>query len=213
MTQLDEHGARIIAFIEHYLAQHHHSPSYREIGAAVGIASKDHVSRDLEQLEQQGYLRRTPRVGRSIVLLRNARGRRGYVAHAIPLPIAGVIKTRQPITAPTPQTPPIDWATVGRELIDDEGDVVVLRVDGDTMIDALVHDGDLVVIKPQRIARSGEMIAVWVKPIQRLCLKYYYPENGHIRLQPANPELQAMHVHPSEIEIQGQVLAVMRKAM
>ncbi len=208
----DEHGARIINFIEHYQAQHHRSPSYREIGAAVGITSKDHVSRDLKRLERQGYLSLTPRVGRSIVLLRNARGSRGRGALAIPLPIVGTIKTRQPIPDHNPQNPPLDWVTVGRELIEDQDDVIVLRVEGDSMIDALVHAGDLVVIKPGRAAQSGEMVAVWVKPYQKLALKYYYPENGHVRLQPANPELPAVHLHPSEVEIQGQVLAIMRKA-
>ncbi len=212
MTQLDEHGARIITFIEHYQDKHQRSPSYREIGAAVGITSKDHVSRDLKRLQQQGYLMFTPRVGRSIVLLRNAQGRRGRGERAIPLPIVGTIQTRQPIPDHNPQNPPMDWVTVGRELIDDQDDVIVLRVEGDSMIDALVHDGDLVVIKPRQVAQSGEMVAVWCKPIQKLCLKYYYPENGHVRLQPANPEMQPMHLKPSDVEIQGQVLAIMRKA-
>ncbi len=212
MTQLDEHGTQIIAFVERYHAQHGHSPSYSEIGAAVGIASKDHVSRDLKRLQQQGYLKLRPGVGRSIVLLKNGRGRRGRMEPAIPLPIVGTIQSREPIRNPNPQIPPIDWVTLGRELIDDEQDAYVLRVEGNSMVDALVNDGDLIIIKPRQVAQSGEMVAVWLKPSQKLSLKYYYRENGHVRLQPANPELPALHVQPSDVEIQGQVLAIVRKA-
>ena len=144
--------------------------------------------------------------------MKNVRGRRGSVETAIPLPIVGTIQSRRPISDPNPQIPPIDWVTIGRELIDDERDAYVLRVVGDSMVDALVNDGDLVVIKPRQVASSGEMVAVWHKPGQKLSLKYYYRENGHVRLQPANPALPPLHVQPSEVEIQGQVLAIVRKA-
>ncbi len=210
MTQLEDHGAQIIAFIERYQERHHRSPSYEEIGEAVGITSKDHVSRDLKRLQDQGYLSFTPRVGRSIVLLRNSRVRRGRDQSAIPLPIVGTLQARRPI--PNHAAPPLDWVTIGRELVDDERGVYVLRVEGDSMMDALVNDGDLVVLKAQQMAQNGEMVAVWLKPTQALGLKYYYRENGHVRLQPANPALPPLHLKPHEVEIQGQVLAIVRKA-
>jgi repressor LexA len=212
MTQLDDHGARIVAFIEHYQQLHHRSPSYEEIGMAVGITSKDHVSRDLKRLQDQGYLSFTPRVGRSIVLLKNSEGRRGGSPSAIPLPIVGTIQACRPIPNPGAEVPPLDWVTIGRELIADESDAYVLRVEGDSMVDALVNDGDLVVLKPRHQAQNGEMVAVWHKPARALSLKYYFRENGHVRLQPANPTLPPLHVNPHEVEIQGQVLAIVRKA-
>jgi repressor LexA len=212
MTQLDDHGARIIAFIERYQQLHHRSPSYEEIGMAVGIASKDHVSRDLKRLEQSGYLSLTPRVGRSIVLLKNTRGHRGSGASAIPLPIVGTIQARYPIPGPGGAIPPLDWLTIGRELIEDESEAYVLRVEGSSLMDALVNDGDLVVLKPRQTAQNGEMVAVWLKPERALSLKYYFRENGHVRLQPANPALPPLHVRPHDVEIQGQVLAIVRKA-
>ena len=213
MTQLDDHGARIVAFVEHYQQLYHRSPSYKEIGTAVGIASKDHVSRDLRRLQKQGYLSFTPRIGRSIVLLRNARGYHRGNASAIPLPIVGTIQARRPIPNPDTQIPPLDWVTIGRELIEDEAEAYVLRVEGNSMMDALVNDGDLVVLKPRQTAQNGEMVAVWHKPERALSLKYYYRENGHVRLQPANPALPPLHVKPKEVEIQGQVLAIIRKAI
>ncbi len=213
MTQLDDHGTRIIAFVEQYQQLHHRSPSYQEIGMAVGIASKDHVSRDLKRLQQQGYLSFTPRLSRSIVLLKNSRGHRGGHTSAIPLPIVGTIQARQPIPNPAAEIPPLDWVTIGRELIEDEADAYVLRVEGNSMVDALVNDGDLVVLKPRQTARNGEMVAVWHKPERALSLKYYFRENGHVRLQPANPALPPQHVKPEQVEIQGQVLAIVRKAI
>jgi repressor LexA len=212
MTQLDDHGARIIAFIERYQQVNHVSPSYEEIGVAVGIPSKDHVSRDLNRLKKQGYLSFTPRVGRSIVLLKNSRSRNGNGDGTIPLPIVGTIQAQRPIPQTEAQIPPLDWVTIGRELVEDDREAYVLRVQGDSMIDALVNDGDLVVLKPRQVAQNGEMVAVWVKPTQAMSLKYYYRENGHVRLQPANPSLQPQFVKPHELEIQGQVLAIVRKA-
>ncbi len=211
MTQLDEHGERIVAFIERYQALYHRSPTYEEIGEAVGLPSKDHVSRDLRRLQDQGYLAITPRVGRSLVLLKNSERRRDPGSGAIPLPILGTLQAHRPIPDHA-RVPPLDWVTVGRELVDDGRDVYVLRVEGDSMTDALVNDGDLVVLKRRQLAENGEMVAVWVKPQRALSLKYYYRENGHVRLQPANPALPPVQVKPNQVEIQGQVLAIVRKA-
>jgi repressor LexA len=212
MTQLDDHGARILAFIERYQEMHHRSPTFEEIGVAVGIPSKDHVSRDLNRLRKQGYLTFTPRVGRSIVLLKNKRSRSNGTEGIVPLPVVGTIQTREPLPEPEPEIPPLDWVTIGRDLVGDDRDVYVLRVKGDSMIDALVNDGDLVVLRRKESARNGEMVAVWDKATGATSLKYYHRENGHVRLQPANPKLKPLHVNPSDVEIQGQVLAIVRKA-
>lgn len=90
MTRMDDHGEAIIAFIRSYQEAYHCSPSYEEIGTAVGLASKDHVSRDLRKLKEQGDLSFTPGMSRSIVLLKDSKGRaRG--GGSIPIPVTGVI--------------------------------------------------------------------------------------------------------------------------
>ncbi len=211
MTQLDTHGARIIAFIERYWQTHQRSPSYEEIGAAAGLVSKDHVSRDLKKLKEQGYLSFTPGVSRSIVLLKNPRSRPRGGDGTIPLPVVGVLHSSEPEPV-ADKVPPLDWLTVTRELVDDQDDVVVLKVKGDSMIDALVNDGDLVLLKKKHDVQNGEMVAVWHKPTRQMSLKYYHRENGHVRLQPANPKLDSVNVKPNEVEIHGQVLAIVRKA-
>lgn len=212
MTQLDEHGEQIIAFIKRYQEIHHRSPSYQEIGTAVGLTSKDHVSRDLRKLRELGCLSFTPGVSRSIVLLKSGRNRTGPATITIPLPVVDKMIASEPVAGPDPNLMPLDWMSVARELVQNEADVHVMKVRGTSMRDALVNDGDLVVIKRKNTAQNGELVAAWVKPQQAVTLKYYHRENGHVRLQPANPALPALHLNPSDVEIRGQVLAIVRKA-
>jgi repressor LexA len=87
-----------------------------------------------------------------------------------------------------------------------------LEVKGDSMIDAMVYDGDLVIMKPAVEARNGEMVAVWLKDRDETTLKYFYLEKGHVRLQPANPTMQPIIIEdPSTVEIQGKVIMVIRQ--
>lgn len=212
MTQLDEHGEQIIDFIKRYQEIHQRSPSYQEIGAAVGLTSKDHVSRDLRRLKELGCLSFTPGVSRSIVLLKRERSGRGGGTSTIPLPVVDTITGSEPLSAADSSLMPLDWISVAQELVQNEPDVHVLRVHGSSMLDALVNDGDLVVIKRKNTAENGELVAAWLKSQQTITLKYYHRENGHVRLQPANPALPALLLSPSDIEIRGQVLAIVRKA-
>lgn len=212
MTRSDEHGERIMAFVEEYQRTNHCSPSYDEIGRAVGLSSKDHVSRDLNKLKRQGLLSFTPGIGRSIVLSRTISRRRQLE------PSAGHGAPAQPKTnhqaepVSNPRVKPLDWTRVARELVGDSDIVQIMRVKGASMVDSSVNPGDLVVINPNNKAQNGELVAAWVKPEQRLTLKYYYRENGHIRLQPHNPSQPPLHLSPSDVEIRGRVLAIVRKA-
>ena len=208
MTQLDDHGFRILAFIERYQRQHHRSPTFEEIGTATGIASKDHVSRDLRRLEKMGYITYTPRVSRSIVLLKDGRARSG---RSLALSSIGRLSPRRPIPRQEPQDQPLDWSAVVQDIVN-EPDAELLQVNGESMVDALVHDGDLLVLRRRQSAENGEFVAVWLKPERRLTLKYYFRENGHVRLEPANPEVAGLIVQPNDVEIQGQVLAIVRKS-
>jgi repressor LexA len=211
MTQLDEHGKRIIAFIKNYQRTHRRSPSYQEIGAAMGITSKDHVSRDLRKLREQGCLSFTPGVSRSIVLLKDGRSRAGGGRGTIPLPVFGTMAESGPGPIVDSNLIPLDWASVARDLVRDEQDVYVLQVRGISMLDALLDDGDLIVLKRGQAAQNGEMVAAWLKSQQTMTLRYYHRENGHVRLQPANPALPSLNVEPSDVEIRGQVIAIVHK--
>jgi repressor LexA len=86
-----------------------------------------------------------------------------------------------------------------------------LEVQGDSMIDAMVYDGDIVVMESAREARNGEMVAVWLKDRDETTLKYFYLEKGRVRLQPANPTMQPIYVDPATVEVQGKVVMVIRQ--
>ncbi len=87
-----------------------------------------------------------------------------------------------------------------------------LRVHGDSMIDAMVNDGDIVVMKKVDQARNGEMVAIWLADRDETTLKYFYQENGRVRLQPANPSMQPIIIEdPSIVEVQGKVVLVIRQ--
>jgi repressor LexA len=91
-------------------------------------------------------------------------------------------------------------------------DLFALEVQGDSMIDAMVFDGDLVIMKPAKEARNGEMVAVWLNDRDETTLKYFYLENGRVRLQPANPTMKPIYIEdPSTVEIQGKVIMVIRQ--
>lgn len=200
MTQLDDHGAQIIDFVERYQHQHHRSPTYREIGAAVGLASSDHVARDLNRLLHQGFISFKPRVSRSIVLLKTPRTRN----HTSPLPL--------PYFNSTEALPPRDdLERLAAELFEDESDTFILRARGNAMRDAMLDNGDLVVIKRTQEFKDGDMLALYVIPEKRTTLRHVYRHNGRLRVLSATPDAEPEYLKRSEIEIRGTVLAIMRK--
>ena len=97
-------------------------------------------------------------------------------------------------------------------MLDDKqpDDLFALRVSGDSMIDAMVNDGDIVIMRQQKTARDGEMVAIWLTPDGTTTLKYFYNEGERVRLQPANPTMEPIYVRPSDVEVQGKVMMVLR---
>ena len=92
------------------------------------------------------------------------------------------------------------------------GDLYALKVQGDSMIDAMVNDGDIVIMRRTNQARNGEMVAIWLNDRDETTLKYFYAENGRVRLQPANPSMKPIIINnPDIVEIQGKVLLVIRQ--
>ncbi|HZQ09334.1 MAG TPA: S24 family peptidase [Anaerolineae bacterium] len=201
MTQLDEHGARILAFVECYQRKYHRSPSYREIGAAVGLASSDHVARDLRRLVELGYLSFTPGISRSIVLLKTPQAQ----IHSNNLRLPNFNTPR----AAVPASDGLD--ELAASLFQDEKDTFILRARGEALRDAELEEGDLIVIKRGEAFREGDMLALWLKNERRTALKYVYHENGRLRLHSANEALPPDYVKSSDVEIRGTVLAIIRK--
>ena len=209
MKPLSPRQRRILEFIDTFTEEKGYSPSIRDIVNGCAISSTSVVDYNLRILERQHHLRRDPEVSRGIVRL--GKGTRGKVT----VPVLGQIAAGQPIPVPQADT----WSTaqsaeqleLPQDLTKGRADVYALRVKGTSMIDALINDGDVVLMQAANTADNGEMVAVWLKQEQEVTLKKFYHEGKRIRLQPANSQMQPIYTAPDNVEIQGKVVGVMRQ--
>lgn len=203
---ITERQARMKAFIEEYVADHGYAPTYREIMKNVGIPSLSVVRYNLERLEKEGLLERSPRV---------ARGIRPKTAGIKPIRVWGYIQAGEPTPVPGVSEPLFgedEALSISQDLLPRDSDLFALVVRGDSMIDAMVSEGDYIILKPQHEARNGDMVAVWLKDREETTLKYFFLEKGKVRLQPANPNMEPIIIaNPDEnLEIRGKVVMVIR---
>jgi repressor LexA len=209
---LSDRQRRIMIFIREYLEEHNYPPTIREIGQAVGISSTSVVKYNLERLVEKGMIERSGEVSRGLKLIDGP----SLVPHGpsmVAIPKLGVISAGSPIAAYGQQEDPFsgETLTLPQDLVPGSGDLYTLQVKGDSMIDALVYDGDWVVIQHRTTAQRGEMVVAWIKDREETTLKYYYPEGEQARLQPANPAYQPIYVPADQLEIQGKVVAIVRQ--
>ena len=208
----------ILEFIRGFLEEKGYPPTIREIGRSVGISSTSVVNYNLNALKEKGLLERGKEVARGLRLLdvggRTA-GRRTLVRD---IPILGTIAAGEPLFIPDDSFSTFslsDHETISltHDIVPQGESIYALRVKGDSMIDALVDDGDIVVLRHQEQAENGEMVAAWIKDRQETTLKRFYREEGRgrIRLQPANPTMSPIYVEPENLEIRGKVMVVIRR--
>ena len=213
---LSERQVRILEFIETYLGEHDYPPTIREIGKAVGISSTSVVKYNLERLQDKGKIKRSGEVSRGLRLMDNPRfapSARIIPGDILAIRKLGLISAGTPIAAVGEQDNPFAGETLSltRDLVPDTANIYALQVKGDSMIDALVHDGDWVIIKYQNTAERGDMVVAWITDREETTLKYYHPEGARVRLQPANPAYEPIYVLAERLEIQGKVVAVVRQ--
>lgn len=213
---LSDRQVRILEFIRKYLEEHNYPPTIREIGKAVGIPSTSVVKYNLERLQEKGHIERSVEVSRGLRLKNGpslAPGPRAGLTRLVEVRKLGIISAGTPIAAYGQQEDPFAGETLAltADLVPDSQEIYALQVKGDSMIDALVFDGDWVIIKHQSTAQRGEMVVAWLKDKEETTLKYYYPEGPMVRLQPANPAYQPIPVPADQLEIQGRVVAVVRQ--
>lgn len=208
---LSERQKRIIEFLNEYIDVNSYPPSIREIGAAAGISSTSVVSYNLKRLEEKGYISRDREVSRGLKLV--AAGHQAMPRAVVRIPLLGRIVAGEPLPVPGS-----DFALMGddtveltRDILGDPKGLYALQVQGDSMIDALINDGDIVVMRYQQKVENGEMAAVWLKDREEVTLKRFYDEGGQVRLQPANPTMQPIYVNPRQVEVQGKVMMVVRQ--
>ena len=223
---LSDKHKRILDVLERYTDQHGYPPSIREMCSRANISSTSVANYYLDRLEEQGYIERDRRVSRGVRVIKSyseqsvldkAEEMVETVGQAlrdlIRVPLVGQIVASEPVTSFTDQ--PTSMIDVARSLLPTQRDdeLFALTVSGDSMIDAMVNDGDIVIMRPmQGTVKNGEMVAVWLNDKDETTLKYFYQENGHVRLQPANPTMDPIIIEdPSTVEIQGQVVMVVRQ--
>jgi len=199
---------RIINFVTEFLHDKGYPPTIRDIAAGCGISSTSVVAYNLNKLEQAGYIRRHSDISRGIKFL-TPQEKGGKLVY---IPVVGVIAAGEPIPVPdTGNIIPNEGLEVSEELVRGKQDIYALRVRGDSMMDALIGDGDIVLMDYVGSAENGDMVAVWLKEEQEVTLKRFFAEPNRIRLEPANSQMQPIYTTPDNVEIQGRVVAVIRR--
>lgn len=222
---LTERQQQILRYIYEFGREWGFPPSIREIGAAVGTPHPSVISHNLKRLEEAGLIEREPRRSRGIRLTKAGLA---FLSTAqvgttplevleglVSIPLLGEIVAGEPIPVPSS-----DFSLMGadetvelaRSIFRDTGDLYALRVRGNSMVDALIHDGDIVIMRHTRRVENGEMAAVWLRDREETTLKRVYWEGERVRLQPANPSMKPIYIDdPSQVEIQGKVVMVIRR--
>lgn len=205
LRQLDTRD-RILNFIRGFAQENGYPPTVREIQRALDLASPRAVQYHLEALEGEGLIERVSHTVRGIHLP----GREPVQE----VPLFGTIAAGEPIAVPDTGgwvPVPEEMLQVPRRLVQGRREPFALRVKGISMIDALVDDGDIVILEPPGTVDNGEMVAVWLRDRQEVTLKRIYKEPGRVRLQPANREMEPIYADPDDVLVQGKVIAVLRE--
>jgi repressor LexA len=226
---LSDRQKRILVVLEKFQQENGYPPSIREICDRTKISSTSVVNYYLERLQEMGYIERESKVSRGIRLLKpisqasssvstTAKKLGQTIEDMLHIPILGRIVAGAPMPVPQSDFSYFDadsMVDVAASMLpggDRKSQLFALEVKGDSMIDAMVYDGDLVIVEPANQARNGEMVAVWLNDRDETTLKYFYLEKGKVRLQPANPTMEPIIINdPSSVEVQGKVVMVIRQ--
>ncbi len=193
----------ILAYIEDFISKKGIPPSIRNIKDALNISSTSVVAYNLKALQDKGKIDREMNVSRGIRLTTMPR----------------TVRVLGTITAGSPLPDPEDTTTATQEHIEVPPEVVVptrlkdvyaLKVRGLSMIDALIDDGDIILLRFQETAENGDMVAAMLVDENAVTLKKFYHEGGRIRLQPANSTMEPIYTSPDNVRIQGRVVGVLR---
>lgn len=207
MKSLSSKQSRILDFLRRFLEDKGYPPTIRDIQKGCDISSTSVVDYNLNILEREGYIRRDAEVSRGIEFL-EAR------PQVVRVPVIGHIAAGEPLPIPTPETWAPDFSEtveVPAEMTRGRDRVYALRVKGTSMLDALIGDGDLVLLEQAETAENGEMVAAWLKEEKEATLKRFYRERGRIRLQPANAEMKPLYAAPKNLQVKGKVIGVLRQ--
>ena len=209
--KLSPRQEQILEFIQEFMDEYQFPPTVRDIQAGCQISSTSVVDYNLHIMQREGYLRRLPEVSRGIELLDG--GSRGSRRDIVRVPVLGNIAAGEPLPIPSSDS----WRADGLENIDlpsfmtkGKPDVYAVRVKGESMIDACVVEGDLVLLEPIAQPENGNMVAALLRDRDEVTLKRFYLEGDMVRLQPVNSTMAPIMVPAENVAVRGRVVGVVR---
>ena len=233
---LSERQKKILEVLHDFQETTGYPPSIREICDKANISSTSVVNYYLDQLKEMGIIERDSRVSRGIRLVKPLHEVLGVAADVadstrqsveelgktvvdmLRIPVLGRIIAGEPMHIPESGFNYFDhetWVDVASSQLPGKhstgSKLFALEVKGNSMIDAMVNEGDIVVMEKAQDANNGEMVAVWLTDEEETTLKYFYRENGSVRLQPANPTMDPIYAEPDNVQVQGKVVMVIRQ--
>ncbi|MDP2328472.1 MAG: transcriptional repressor LexA, partial [Dehalococcoidia bacterium] len=198
----------ILRFLEEFIAEHDYPPSIRDIQSGCDISSTSVVDYNLKRLEEKGYIRRDREVSRAIELL-NGQGERRR--RTLQVPVLGKIAAGLPLPVYPDTMAPLEVIDLTEDMTSGRtGNFYALRVQGTSMIDALINDGDLVILEPRETADPGDVVAAWIVDREETTLKKYYPEGKQVRLQPMNATMDPIYEDATNVRVQGRLVGTIR---
>jgi repressor LexA len=213
--KLSDRQKRMLEFIQRFSSENGYPPSIREIGEAAGISSTSVVNYNLNRLVDEGFLARDQNVSRGLRLTDKLGRAAERLTSIVRVPLLGRIFAGEPVPLPGTDSPMFgadEAIEITRDLLPADDGLFALQVKGDSMIDAMVNDGDIVVMTQATDWRNGDMVAVWLRDKEETTLKKIYREGSRVRLQPANPLMQPIIIDdPASLEVQGKVMLVVRQ--
>ncbi len=210
--KLSDRQRKMLDFIRMFGLENGYPPSIREIGRGADISSTSVVNYNLNRLVEQGYLDRDQNVSRGLRLTEKLTSQ---VNDIVRVPLVGRIFASEPVPVPSTDSPMFgadEAIEITQNLLSSREDLFALEVKGDSMIDAMIGDGDIVVMQRRPEWSNGDMVAVWLKDKEETTLKHIYLEGDTVRLQPANPTMKPIIIEdPENLEVQGKVMLVLRQ--
>ncbi len=203
-TSLTMRQTEILQFIKSFIETNGYPPSVREIGKAIGLSSSASIHTHLQKLENAGYLQRNQSKSRAIELTEETSFRQQKM---LPIPLLGKVTAGQPILAQEniEATFPLPAQFIGANTHDD---LFMLNVSGDSMINAGILDGDIVLVRKQQTANNGDIVVAFLPEEETSTIKRFFKESNKIRLQPENDKLTP--VFSNQVLILGKVIGVFR---
>tara|TARA_B110000196_G_C20974882_1_gene580544 strand:+ start:244 stop:873 length:630 start_codon:yes stop_codon:yes gene_type:complete len=205
---LSSKQSKIFNFLKDFILEKDYPPSIRDIQNHCDISSTSVVDYNLKKLEEKGLIRRDKEISRGIELL----GTNNMRSHTVRIPLLGKIAAGKPIVLPE------EGATdnfsnsieLSRDQVGTKSDLFALQIKGNSMIDALIQDGDIIILEKTSQFDNGDMVAVWIKSDNTTTFKRIYKLDNKIKLEPMNKNMKAFFVEPNDFNVQGRLVTSIR---